>query len=153
VTDVVAASKPAARRDRRRRGSRPARASWLAMALVLLVALGIGTFDTGGPSSPEDRAQALASTIRCPTCRSQSAADSDSPASREIRGEIRARIDAGQSDGEIRRYFSSRYGEAILLTPSSSGIAGAVWVLPVVALVLGGAGLGAAFWRWRRWAS
>lgn len=123
------------------------------MALVLLVALGIGTIDDGGSRSPDDRAQALASTIKCPTCRSQSAADSDSPASREIRSEIRERIDAGQSDSEIRRYFSSRYGEAILLTPSSSGLAGAVWVLPVVALVLGAAGLGVAFWRWRHWES
>ncbi|CAN5155054.1 hypothetical protein BH18ACT4_BH18ACT4_06470 [soil metagenome] len=127
--------------------------SWLAMAVVAVVALGIGTFTSGGPSTPEARAAELAGTIKCPTCRSQSAADSDAPASLAIRAEINRRVQAGESDSEIRSYFASRYGEQILLTPSGSGLAGLVWVLPVVAVIVGGAGLAFAFSRWRRWAS
>jgi cytochrome c-type biogenesis protein CcmH len=94
---------------------------------------------------------AVAETIKCPTCRSQSAADSDAPASQAIRAEILRRIDAGDSDDEIRDYFASRYGEQILLTPRSSGAVGLVWILPVVGLVAAAAGLTWAFLRWRRW--
>jgi len=94
---------------------------------------------------------AISETIKCPTCRSQSTADSDAPASQEIRAEILRRIDDGQSDEEIRAYFASRFGEQILLTPRSSGAAGLVWILPVVGLVAAAAGLTLAFLRWRRW--
>jgi cytochrome c-type biogenesis protein CcmH len=88
--------------------------------------------------------------VKCPTCRI-AAASSDAPASVAIRAEIRDRVEEGQSGEEIRSYFASRYGESILLTPRASGIAGLVWILPVVALVLAVGGLGFTFWRWRRW--
>ena len=126
--------------------------SWAALAVVTVVTLAVGTFAGDGSRSPEERADALADTIKCPTCRSQSVAESDAPASQAIRAEIARRIDEGQSDAEIRGYFSSRYGEEILLTPAGSGLVSLVWILPVAGLVLGAAGLGFAFWRWRRWA-
>jgi cytochrome c-type biogenesis protein CcmH len=129
------------------------RLSWVAVGLVSLAALAWGTLGDSEPRTAEDRARALAETIKCPTCRSQSAADSDAPASEAIRDVIAERIAAGQSDAEIRAYFASRYGEQILLTPSASGLTGLVWVLPVVVLVLAAAGLSWAFVRWRRWAS
>jgi cytochrome c-type biogenesis protein CcmH len=125
--------------------------SWAAVVAVAVALLVYGTVDAGGARTDEDRVEGLAETIKCPTCRSQSAADSDAPASRAIRTEIARRVDAGQSDGEIRAYFRSRYGEEILLTPSSSGVAGLVWILPVAALVVAVFGLGLAFRRWRRW--
>jgi cytochrome c-type biogenesis protein CcmH len=105
--------------------------SWLLMAVVAVVALAFGTVDDGGPRTAAERARDVASTIRCPTCRSQSAADSDAPAARAIRTEIARRVGDGQSDDEIRAYFASRFGEEVLLTPERSGLGGIVWVLPV----------------------
>ncbi|MGH9243970.1 MAG: cytochrome c-type biogenesis protein [Acidimicrobiales bacterium] len=125
--------------------------SWALMAVVLVAGLAVATFGSREPRTAEARMLAVAETIKCPTCRSQSVADSDAPASEAIRSEIVRRIDEGESDGEIRAYFASRYGEQILLTPRSSGTAGLVWALPIVALVVTGAGLGWAFVRWRRW--
>ena len=55
-----------------------------------------------------------------------------------------------KSEDEIQAYLVSRFGEEILLTPSSSGVTGLVWVLPVVALALGAAGLFLAFRRWQQ---
>jgi cytochrome c-type biogenesis protein CcmH len=124
---------------------------WAVMGVVLLSALAIGTFAAGPPATAEDRMLAIAETIKCPTCRSQSTADSDAPASQEIRAEILRRIDQGQTDDDIRDYFASRFGEQILLTPSSSGTAGLVWILPIVGVVGAAAGLVVAFARWRRW--
>jgi cytochrome c-type biogenesis protein CcmH len=127
------------------------RLSWLSVALVVGGLLVYGTVDGRDARTDEERVQAIASTIKCPTCRSQSAADSDAPASRAIRAEIARRVADGERDGDIRAYFRSRYGEEILLTPSSSGVTGLVWVLPVAALVLAVLGLAVAFHRWRRW--
>ena len=128
----------------------PLRLSYGLMALVLVTALFLGT-RSSGPTDPLDRAQALEQTIKCPTCRGQSVAESDAAASKAIRTEIARRIAEGQTDGQIRDYFAVQYGEDILLRPASSGWGGLVWMLPVAAIVLAGAGLGVAFWRWRRW--
>jgi cytochrome c-type biogenesis protein CcmH len=127
------------------------RVSWLLMTVVLLSALAIGASAAGGPRTNAQRVQAIGETIRCPTCRSQSVAESDSPAAKSIRVDLARRVDAGQTDDEIRSYFAGRFGEDILLTPSRSGLTGLVWALPVVALVIAIFGLGFTFARWRRW--
>jgi cytochrome c-type biogenesis protein CcmH len=126
--------------------------SYGVMAVVLAVALVIGVRDRGS-TDPLDRAHALEQSIKCPTCRGQSVAESDAPASKAIRTEIARRIGAGQSDDTIRDYFAAQYGQDILLRPAASGWAGLVWIVPVVAGVLAAAGLAFAFWRWRRWST
>jgi cytochrome c-type biogenesis protein CcmH len=67
-----------------------------------------------------------------------------------VREEIAERIEAGESDSEIRSYFASRFGDEILLTPPADGVGSLVWVLPVVVTVLAAGGLTWAFVRWRR---
>jgi cytochrome c-type biogenesis protein CcmH len=122
---------------------------WLAMAVVLAVALVIGAQGRSGPMSEAQRVKHIASEIRCPTCRNQSAAESDAAAAKAVRDEIDRRVRDGQSDGEIVAFMVSRYGSDILLKPEGSGIASLVWVLPVVAVVVALAGLALAFRRWR----
>src|SRR3989442_6589241 len=63
--------------------------------------------------------------------------------------DIRRRVDAGESDAEIRQAYVDRYSEQILLKPRGSGFGALVWALPVVVLVLGGGGLAIRFRRWR----
>jgi cytochrome c-type biogenesis protein CcmH len=122
---------------------------WLAMAVVLAVALVIGAQGRSGPMTEAQRVKHIASEIRCPTCRNQSAAESDAAAAKAVRDEIDRRVRDGQSDGEIVAFMVSRYGSDILLKPEGSGIASLVWVLPVVAVVIALAGLALAFRRWR----
>lgn len=125
--------------------------SYAFMAVVLLGALWAGTHG-GHARTNDERALALEQSIKCPVCRGQSVAESDSEASKAIRTEIVRRISTGESDSEIRRYFAQTLGEDILLKPPSSGLAGLVWVLPVAGLVVAGAAIAFAFVRWRRWA-
>ncbi len=120
------------------------------MVIVLAVALFLGTRPTHAPTA-EERAQSLEQQIKCPVCRGQSVAESDSEASKAIRTDIERRISDGQSDGEIRDYYAQTLGPDILLRPTSSGFAGLVWIIPVAGLVAAGCGIGFAFWRWRRW--
>ena len=124
---------------------------YLVLAPVLVVALFVGARGDGGPPTAASRTSGLASEVRCPTCEGLSAGESESPASVAIRQEIRRRVDAGESDAEIRAYLVSRYGRDILLTPASSGVAALVWALPVVALVCAAGGLVLVFRR--RWAA
>jgi cytochrome c-type biogenesis protein CcmH len=122
---------------------------WTAMAAVLMAALAIGVADDGGPRTPEERARNLAETIACPACDGQSVAESDAAASRGIRTLITERIDQGATDDAIRDELVATWGEPILLTPDSSGVAGLIWALPAAALVLALAGVAYVFWRWR----
>jgi len=121
---------------------------WALLALVLTGALVAGRGDSGQQSDGQ-RAHGIATEIRCPTCRGLSAADSDAPAAQAIRDDILRRVQAGQTDGDIRGYLVSRYGTQILLRPERHGVASLVWVLPVIALLVAVAGMVLAFRRWR----
>lgn len=129
--------------------SRTRTLSWLALAVVVAAVLFVGAQGSGSPPTDAQRAHRIATGIRCPTCRSQSMADSDAPAAKAGRDEILRRVQSGQSDAEIRAYFVGRYGEAILLAPPRSGFSALVWVLPLLAVAAAVAGLALAFWRWR----
>lgn len=123
--------------------------SWFALAVVVLVALVAGTGDRGERTDAQ-RVESIAASVRCPTCRGQSVADSDAIAAQNVRREIARRVEEGESDDEIRSALAARFGDGILLTPPRGGVAGLVWVLPVAAIVVAGAGLGFAFRRWKR---
>lgn len=122
---------------------------WLLLAAVVAGSLLLGARGEGGPETAASRARRLAAELRCPTCRSQSALESDAQVARAVRAEIRRLIDEGRTDAEIRAYFVDRYGRDILLRPEGRGVSALVWVLPVVAFVCALAGLVAAFRRWR----
>jgi len=131
---------------------RPAfrRWSWFAIAALVLVSLVRAGTTEGSPRTDEDRVLAIASTLKCPTCRSQSVADSDSAAARAIRVDIARRVADGQSADEIRAAIAATYGDDVQLVPGRSGWAGLVWVLPVAGLVAALAAVAAVLARWRR---
>lgn len=113
---------------------------WIGVAVVVLVALAVGTLGQSQPTD-EERAQALAGTIRCPSCASQSVASSETPSSKAVRALIVERIEAGDTDEEIRDFVASRYGREVLLDPAGSGVGLIVWGLPVVLVIVAVAGL------------
>jgi len=124
---------------------------WLAMAVVVLVALTIGTLGSTGPQTNADRVMAIARTLKCPVCDGESVAESNADASLQIRADIAKRLDQGQTADQIRAYYASpeRYGSSILLTPSSTGISSLVWIIPIMVLVVSFAVLVALFRRWK----
>ena len=124
-------------------------ASWIVMGAVLAVALFVGVTEDRAPRTENDRVNAIAAEVRCPTCESLSAAESDAAAAQAVRDEIRTRLRDGEDEAEIVAFLASRYGDDILLRPEAGGVAGMVWVLPVVVLVLGLAGLAVTMRRSR----
>lgn len=124
---------------------------WVLVAAFAVALLAVAAFDhRGGPANNNERMFGLASQFACPVCGGQSIAESEVPIAREIRKEIRTRLDQGQTDDQIRQYLVGLYGENIDLKPKASGVTGLVWFLPVFAFVLAVAGLAAVFRRWRR---
>ena len=105
---------------------------WLLLGLVLVLALaaGSGAFSSS-PPSPAQRAAALESVIRCPTCEDLSVADSSAEAAVTVRATIRRLVARGESDQQIKDYLVARYGAAIILDPPASGWSLLVWVLPI----------------------
>jgi cytochrome c-type biogenesis protein CcmH len=124
------------------------RLGWLALLVVLGVALVVGTTDRDEPTEAE-RVDRIGRSVMCPTCAGQSVADSQTPAAVNVRREIARRVAEGETDGEIRDALAATFGERIILTPPRSGVAGLVWVLPVAALVGALAALALVFRRWR----
>ena len=126
-----------------------ARWPWLVLAALLAGGLAVAAAGDGGSRTSEERARGIAESIKCPMCAGQSVADSNAPSAANIRTEIVRRIEAGQTDDQIRDGIASIYGDDLLLTPPRSGVGGLVWFLPVALFVAAVGGLAAAFRRWR----
>ena len=122
----------------------------VALVGFVAVALGLAARPTGQPSSPAARTHRIARELRCPVCQGLSVADSPSIPAGDIRADIRRRVDAGQTDGEIRAAYVQRYGEWILLRPQGRGFASGLWLLPAMAVTAAAAGLVLALRRWHR---
>jgi cytochrome c-type biogenesis protein CcmH len=118
------------------------------MAVVVVVVLVVAGGATG-PRTNAERIDAIAKTIKCPTCVGESVYVSQAVAAEDIREEIARQVGAGRTDDEVRAYFAERLGDEFLLTPPAGGLGALTWILPVVVLILAFGGLGFAFARWR----
>jgi len=123
---------------------------WAALGVVVVVVLAWAAWPDGDRVTPRERVRDLATELRCPDCEGLSVADSSTSSARAIRADVRRRIAAGETDGQVRRAYIDRYGESILLKPEGRGLGVLVWGLPVVVLVVGAGGLAMALARWRR---
>lgn len=91
----------------------------------------------------EARARALSAELRCLVCQNQSIDDSDAELARDLRHLVRDRLQAGETDDEIRTAVVARYGEFVLFRPQFGGHTFLLWMTPLIILFLGG------FWAYR----
>ncbi|MGE5307260.1 MAG: cytochrome c-type biogenesis protein CcmH [Alphaproteobacteria bacterium] len=94
----------------------------------------------------EEQTRAIASELRCVVCQNLSVADSPSDMAKEMRAIVREQVAAGKSPQQIKDYFVSKYGEWVLLAPTTKGFSLLAWVVPFVVLIAGLA-LGLVFLR------
>ena len=97
----------------------------------------------------EKRVVKLTSELRCLVCQNQSLADSHADLAIDLKNQVRAQIQAGKSDAEIRRYMVARYGDFVLYDPPFKMTTLLLWTGPFVLLLVGLLGL-AAYMRGRR---
>jgi cytochrome c-type biogenesis protein CcmH len=117
---------------------------------VVIVALAIGAARSSGPLTDSDRVDSISQRLACPTCDGESVFESQAPAARGIRQQVKRFVEQGtSSDDQIIDYIQTQFGTKTLLVPNASGFDALVWALPAVALVIAVAGLVVAFRRWK----
>ncbi len=89
----------------------------------------------------EARARAISRELRCQVCQNQSIDDSNAPLAADLRRIVRERLLAGDSDEEIIRYLTARYGDYVLLRPPVRRDTMILWYGPAIVLALGAIGL------------
>jgi cytochrome c-type biogenesis protein CcmH len=119
----------------------------LPIALAALLALaGLVVLELVRPSAPPthtEQARQIAAELRCPDCQALSVAESETAAAAAIRRQIVEQLAAGRTPAQVRAYFVARYGEWILLAPTSPF----AWWIPAAAILVG---VGVLAWWWRR---
>ncbi len=91
----------------------------------------------------EHRAQVLHKEIRCLVCQNQAIADSNAQLARQLRVIVRERLEAGDSDSDVKTYLVDRYGDWVLMRPPLKASTLILWIAPfvILAFVLGGAAM------------
>lgn len=79
----------------------------------------------------------IAKELRCPVCVSESVADSAAEVSNNMRDKIKSLLEEGKTKEEILAYFQERYNDWILLSPPKKGVHLIVWILPLLAAIIG----------------
>jgi cytochrome c-type biogenesis protein CcmH len=123
---------------------------WIVLGVLAFGAIAFAAWPSDGDESVGAHTQRLAAELRCVDCQGLSVADSATSTAKATRADIAARIRRGESDAEIRQVYVTRYGEAVLLKPASSGLGALVWAIPIAVILLAGGGLVIALRRWSR---
>lgn len=95
----------------------------------------------------------LAAELRCPVCQGNSIQDSPSELAQEMRSVIRDQLVAGKTPDDVRAYFVDKYGEWILLQPKAQGFNLVVYIVPLVAILVGALVVTRSVRRWTAQAS
>ncbi|MEP7295988.1 MAG: cytochrome c-type biogenesis protein [Burkholderiales bacterium] len=113
---------------------------WL--GLVWLCAL--SSFAAANEAAPaaqdpatEARMVRIASELRCLVCQNQTIADSHAGLAEDLRRELREMVNRGDSDEQIVKYMTDRYGDFVLYRPPLKATTALLWFGPAVLLVGG----------------
>lgn len=122
------------------------RARTLLPLLAVLAALPLATASAARPQTtlPEIEQQ-----VMCAVCRTPLAVANGPQADAERR-QIRRLIAAGKSEQQIKDVLVAQYGERVLALPRDHGFNLAVYLVPVLVLLLALAVLAFTLPRWRR---
>lgn len=105
--------------------------SVVVMAVVLTVL--IFTYQ-----APADQAEELGSRIRCPVCQGVPIADSPAPMARDMMALLRQTLEEGATTDEAIDAVLGAYPGSLLLQPELSAETVALWLIPLLTLIIGG---------------
>ena len=113
-----------------------------ALALAFLLLLGGAAWaKEAAPAAAdpllEERVMAIAAELRCLVCQNQTIAESDADRAKDLRNQIREKLQQGQSQRDIIDYMIARYGDFVLWRPPFKPITLLLWLGPVLLLAAG----------------
>ncbi|MGQ0697552.1 MAG: cytochrome c-type biogenesis protein [Panacagrimonas sp.] len=109
-----------------------------------LIALVIGFASVAAALTPQEqvltpqqeaRYRSFIHELRCLVCQNQTIADSNAELAGDLRNQVHALIAAGQTDAEIHRYVTDRYGDFVLYKPPLSWRTLMLWAGPFLLLL------------------
>ena len=115
---------------------------------LLALLLGLGSGSSAEPAAvqysevplsdaQETHYRELLFTLRCLVCQNESLLDSDAPLAADLRQQVRTRIARGESDTQIKKYLTDRYGDFVLYKPPMQANTLLLWLGPFVLALAG----------------
>jgi cytochrome c-type biogenesis protein CcmH len=117
--------------------------------LVLAVLLAALALVAPVAATNPPRAADLESELVCPVCKT-TLDQSNAPVANRMKGYIRARIAAGDSEQQIKDALVAQFGPGVLAKPPGGGFGLLAWLLPLVGLGAGAAIVALLVWSWSR---
>ena len=114
--------------------------------LVALVVLGLAAPAAAVP--PKTSLSDLEDEVMCVECGTPLVV-SQSPVANQERAFIMREIAAGKDKRQIKAAMVAEYGDEVLADPGRGGFNATLWVLPILLVLLGAAGIAVALRRWR----
>ena len=102
--------------------------------LIILVIASQSIFASEKQIDPKE----IQKNLRCLVCQGQSISDSNSDFAQTIKMVVDDLINEGLTEEEIYSFMSDKYGEWIVFKPQLNTQNLLLWILPYVALILGG---------------
>lgn len=110
----------------------------LALVLMLLAgpALAVQPDEVLPDPALEERARDISKGLRCLVCRNENIDESNASLARDLRLLVRERLVEGDTNDEVIAYVVDRYGEYVLLQPTSKGANLILWAAGPAMLIL-----------------
>jgi cytochrome c-type biogenesis protein CcmH len=87
--------------------------------------------------SEQNRYRSLIDEIRCPVCQGQSIGGSNASLAKDLRNKVRLMIISNNSDNDIRKFMTDRYGDFVVFKPPINNTTYILWITPFVFLFTG----------------
>ena len=113
---------------------------------MLLALTSVGAWAKDAPDAAADpaleaRMMRIATELRCLVCQNQTIADSHADLAVDLREEVRVMLRKGETDQQVLKYMTDRYGDFVLYRPPVRATTWLLWFGPGVLLVGGLIGL------------
>ncbi|WP_136635841.1 cytochrome c-type biogenesis protein [Pseudooceanicola onchidii] len=114
----------------------------LLIALATTPAMAVQPDEILADPALEHRAREISKELRCLVCRNENIDDSNADLARDLRLLVRERLTEGDTDDEVIDFVVDRYGEYVLLNPTTRGSNWVLWAagpaMLALALLIGG---------------
>ncbi len=118
--------------------------------LLALAALGLAPAAATAAECPRTTLGQVEKEVMCPVCGTPLGLATEAPQAERERELIRRLVDDCRSKDEIKQTLVAEFGDDVLALPGDDGFDLAAYLVPAIALLVGGGALGAAALGWRR---
>lgn len=111
---------------------------FLCLLLMLMICpLHVVQATTTKNAALEKRVTDLAEELRCLVCQNQTLADSHAELARDLKNQIREKLEKGVSEKEVVDFLVLRYGDFVLYRPPVKNTTWILWFGPFLLLIAG----------------